>query len=70
MNSSYAWKEITKQLELLAECLLGFKKYLDGKSKEPEENRNSDHPVRTLDKHATVEHRKGTLFCEIQILNH
>lgn len=62
MKSSPAWKEIAKQLELLAEFFLGYKTYLDGKAKESEENRNSDHPVRTVDKHATVEHRKGALF--------
>lgn len=41
----------------MAECFLGYKKFLDGKAK-----RNHDHPVRTVDKHATVEHRKGALF--------
>lgn len=51
-----------EQLELLAEFFLGYKTYLDGKAKESEENRNSDHPVRTVDKHAPVEHRKGALF--------
>lgn len=62
MKSSPAWKEIAKQLELLAEFFLVYKTNLDGKAKESEENRNSDHPVRTVDKHATVEHRKGALF--------
>uniref|UniRef100_A0A8W8NL33 Uncharacterized protein n=1 Tax=Magallana gigas TaxID=29159 RepID=A0A8W8NL33_MAGGI len=33
-----------------------YKTYIDGKAKESEENRNSDHPVRTVD------HRKGALF--------
>lgn len=66
MNSLPSWKGIAEKLEQLAECFLGYKKYLDDKSKESEENRESDHPVRTVDKHATVEHRK--VKREIQIL--
>jgi hypothetical protein len=62
MNSSSAWKTMAENLELLAKCFLGYHKYLDSKARESDENRKSDHPVRTVDRHATIEHRKGAMF--------
>lgn len=45
-----------------ADTFLGYKKYLDDKAQESEENMKSDHKVRTVDKHATIEHGNGTQF--------
>ena len=62
MNTSPAWKEMAESLKMLANCFISYKKYLDDKANESERNKNSEHPVRTVDKHATIEHRDKVSF--------
>lgn len=62
IRSSPAWSLFGKQIEQLAKCLMAYKEHLDRQVEKETRNRSMDHPVRTVDQHATVEYRQGTPF--------
>lgn len=58
VGSSTAWKEAGDNIRQLADCMNAYREYLLSKVVQSKENQCSDHPVRTIDKHATIEHRQ------------
>lgn len=62
VGSSRAWKEAGEVIRQLAECIDAYRNYLKKQNETVKQNHSLDHPVRTTDEHATVEHRRMTLF--------
>ena len=62
MNSSESWCTAANNIKELAVCLSLYSKYLERQAKNSDKNKKLDHPVRTVDEHATIEHRTQTLF--------
>lgn len=62
VGSSPAWKKAGEVIRQLAECMDAYREYLRKQNKTVSHNHSLDHPVRTIDEHATVEHRRMTLF--------
>ena len=54
INATASWEAFGKQIQQLADCLLGYKKYLEKQLLTETRNRSQEHPVRTIDQHATV----------------
>lgn len=62
MGSSPAWKRAGEAIRKLAECMDAYREYLKKQNETVSHNHSLDHPVRTIDEHATLEHRRMTLF--------
>lgn len=62
VGSSPAWKKAGEVIRQLAECIDAYREYLRKQNETVSHNHSLDHPVRTIDEHATVEHRRMTLF--------
>lgn len=62
VGSSPAWKKAGEVIRHLAECMDAYREYLRKQNATVSHNHSLDHPVRTIDEHATVEHRRSTLF--------
>lgn len=62
VGSSPAWKKAGEVIRQLAECMDAYREYLRKQNETVSHNHSLDHPVRTIDEHATVEHRRMTLF--------
>ena len=62
VGSSAEWKVAGENIKELAKCLEGYSEYLLEKKESIQSNQNLDHPVRTIDEHGTVEHRRMTSF--------
>jgi hypothetical protein len=61
VNSSASWKKAGEDIKQLADCLAAYVNYLNDQSEKSEYNRGLEHPVRTIDEHATIEHRNKSL---------
>lgn len=61
VNSSEAWKSACDEIKQLADCFIAYKNYLNSQSETVDKNRSLDHPVRTIDEQATLEHRNSSL---------
>ena len=62
LNSSPAWKNASCEIQQLAECLKAYKDFLIKQNEIVHSNHALEHPVKTIDKEATVEHRNKTPF--------
>ena len=65
VNSSTSWKQGAEDIKQLADCLIAYKKYLIVQNETTQDNQSKLYPVRTIDKEATVEHRRGNLIGQI-----
>jgi hypothetical protein len=61
-NSSPAWVKASTEIKQLAECLMAYKEHLDQQRIVQTSNQELDHPVRTVGKDASLEHRNKTPF--------
>ena len=62
VNSSESWKRVGDEIKELADCFEAYKKYLSTQSETVDKNRSLNHPVRTIDEHATLEHRHKNIL--------
>ena len=62
VSSSSAWKKAAEEIKQLAACLAAYSSYLKAQKEKIQQYHNSDHPARTIDKLATVEHREKCTF--------
>ena len=62
INSSDSWCIAADHIKQLAVCLCSYSEYLEKQAENSERNKNLDHPARTIDEHATIQHRTKTLF--------
>ena len=53
-----AWKEASINIKQLVDCLSAYHVHLKSQAKTVQRNRLLDHPVRTIDECATIEHRQ------------
>lgn len=65
VGSSPAWKRAGEAIRKLAECMDAYREYLKKQNETVSHNHSLDHPVRTIDEHATLEHRRMTL-CHVK----
>ena len=58
MNSSPAWMTAATDIRDLADCLAAYRQHLLTQNETVKKNQNLNHPVRTVAKDATIEHRE------------
>ena len=61
IKSSESWCIAADHIKQLALCLSSYSKYLGKQAENSEQNKNLDHPVRTIDEFATIQHVTRTL---------
>ena len=61
-SSSDSWCTAANNIKQLAVCLSSYSKYLEKQAEKSDKNKKLDHPVRTIDEHATIQHRTQTLY--------
>ena len=60
IKSTTAWQSAAEDIKQLADCKLGYRDHLKEQSHVTKKNQELDHPVRTIGKHASLEHRNRT----------
>ena len=58
MNNTPAWKSFAEDVKQLADCMVAYKDYLKRQNETAKSNQSLPHPVRSIDKDSTIEHRK------------
>lgn len=66
VNSSTSWKQGAEDIKQLADCLIAYKEHLIVQNETAQANQSKLYPVRTIDKEATVEHRRGNMLGQIR----
>ena len=56
-RSTEAWSKAADDVKQLADCLISYSEHLKMQAQVSSKNQQLDHPVRTIDENATVEHR-------------
>lgn len=64
MNSTKEWKTGAEEIKSLADCLEAYRKFLIQQNQTIKHNHSLLHPVKTIAKDATLEHRKATPFLQ------
>lgn len=62
MKSSPSWWKAHDDIKTLANCLNAYKEYLNQQLQTVQTNHELNHPVRTVGKYTTVEHREKATF--------
>ncbi|CAC5400126.1 unnamed protein product [Mytilus coruscus] len=60
IGNSPQWKKEGENIRQLADCMSAYREYLLLQNQVTQKNQSLDHPVRTIDKFATIEHRRMT----------
>ncbi|VDH89562.1 Hypothetical predicted protein [Mytilus galloprovincialis] len=66
VNSSPSWKQGAEDVKQLADCLIAYREHLLVQNETTQANQSKLYPVRTIDKEATIEHRRGNLLGQIK----
>ena len=62
VNSSVPWKRAGDEIKDLADCLAAYSAYLKAQTKIIASYHQSEYPAKTIDKDATIEHRRKCTF--------